>query len=182
MGLRRRWCLPGPGARAGERANRRRASSLVCGARHLLPHGTSGGPPRRRHDDAVRPHPEPGPGPGRRPRRVSTAQPPPGGRHCVEPKASVSVTEAQGSASSGLVGLTTGMSTPSSRPTSRIVTVSATYGSGGSVVAPQLAKRLGLPFADRLIPARGSTDVPSAEEGSPTKSEIRSGVAGCSIV
>jgi cytidylate kinase len=36
---------------------------------------------------------------------------------------------------------------------SRVVTVSATYGAGGSLVAPLLAERLGLPFADRLIPA-----------------------------
>jgi cytidylate kinase len=35
----------------------------------------------------------------------------------------------------------------------RMVTVSATYGAGGSVVAPRLAERLGLPFADRLLPA-----------------------------
>jgi hypothetical protein len=35
----------------------------------------------------------------------------------------------------------------------RLVTVSATYGAGGSVVAPRLASRLDLPFADRLIPA-----------------------------
>jgi len=33
----------------------------------------------------------------------------------------------------------------------RVVTVSATYGAGGSVVAPGLAERLGLPFYDRLI-------------------------------
>ena len=32
----------------------------------------------------------------------------------------------------------------------RVVTVSATYGAGGSVVAPQLADRLQLPFYDRL--------------------------------
>ena len=32
----------------------------------------------------------------------------------------------------------------------RLVTVSATYGAGGSIVAPLLAKKLGLPFADRL--------------------------------
>lgn len=32
----------------------------------------------------------------------------------------------------------------------RVVTVSATYGAGGSVVAPKLAERLGLPFYDRL--------------------------------
>ena len=41
------------------------------------------------------------------------------------------------------------------RPLTRLITVSATYGAGGSVVAPRLADRLGLPFADRLIPARG---------------------------
>lgn len=34
----------------------------------------------------------------------------------------------------------------------RLVTVSATYGAGGSVVTPRLADRLDLPFADRLIP------------------------------
>ena len=33
------------------------------------------------------------------------------------------------------------------------MTVSASYGSGGSVVAPRLAQSLNLPFADRLIPA-----------------------------
>src|SRR5229473_8608841 len=36
----------------------------------------------------------------------------------------------------------------------RVVTVSATYGAGGSVIAPRLAERLEVPFADRLIPAR----------------------------
>jgi cytidylate kinase len=35
----------------------------------------------------------------------------------------------------------------------RVVTISATYGAGGSVVGPRLAERLGLPFADRLLPA-----------------------------
>ena len=33
--------------------------------------------------------------------------------------------------------------------------MSATYGSGGGLIAPALATRLGLPFADRLIPALG---------------------------
>ena len=46
----------------------------------------------------------------------------------------------------------------------RMVTMSATYGCGGSLVAPKLAERVGLPFADRLIPARGSNEAPSAEE------------------
>jgi cytidylate kinase len=47
----------------------------------------------------------------------------------------------------------------------RMVTVSATYGCRGSIVAAQLANRVGLPFADRLILPRGSTEMPSAEEG-----------------
>ena len=33
-----------------------------------------------------------------------------------------------------------------------LVTLSATYGAGGSEVGPVLAKRLGVPFVDRLIP------------------------------
>ncbi len=33
------------------------------------------------------------------------------------------------------------------------VTIAATYGAGGSVIGPALAKRLGLPFVDRAIPA-----------------------------
>jgi cytidylate kinase len=33
------------------------------------------------------------------------------------------------------------------------ITVAATYGAGGSVIAPAVAKRLGLPFIDRAIPA-----------------------------
>jgi cytidylate kinase len=34
---------------------------------------------------------------------------------------------------------------------SRVLTISATYGAGGSVVAPAVAERLGLPFFDRLL-------------------------------
>jgi cytidylate kinase len=44
----------------------------------------------------------------------------------------------------------------------RIVTLSSTYGGGGSVIAPLLAEHLGLPFADRLIPAR---DAPAPGPG-----------------
>src|SRR5260370_28725627 len=36
----------------------------------------------------------------------------------------------------------------------RVGTVAAAYGAGGSIIAPRLAERLGVPFADRLIPAR----------------------------
>jgi cytidylate kinase len=42
-----------------------------------------------------------------------------------------------------------------------IVTISATYGSGGSVVAPQLAQRLGVPFYDRLLQGTGPDVEPS---------------------
>jgi cytidylate kinase len=55
------------------------------------------------------------------------------------------------------------------RPAARFVTVSATYGSGGSVVAPLLARRLGLPFADRLIAAR---DAPAHSEEGITAEEL----------
>ncbi len=33
-----------------------------------------------------------------------------------------------------------------------VVTISAPYGTGGSVIGPQLAERLGVPFVDRAIP------------------------------
>ena len=36
-------------------------------------------------------------------------------------------------------------------PAVRLITVSAAYGAGGSVVAPALAQRLGLPFAQALF-------------------------------
>lgn len=49
-----------------------------------------------------------------------------------------------------------------SSQTTRVVTISATYGAGGSVIGPRLAQRLSLPFADRLIPAR---DAPTVGEG-----------------
>jgi cytidylate kinase len=39
-----------------------------------------------------------------------------------------------------------------------VITVSATYGAGGSVIAPRLASELGLPFVDRLISADDSQD------------------------
>jgi Cytidylate kinase-like family len=33
------------------------------------------------------------------------------------------------------------------------ITIAATYGAGGSVIGPAVAKRLGLPFVDRAIPS-----------------------------
>lgn len=35
-----------------------------------------------------------------------------------------------------------------------VVTISATFGAGGAEIAPTVAQRLGLPFHDRVIPAR----------------------------
>jgi len=40
-------------------------------------------------------------------------------------------------------------------PAVRLITVSATYGTGGSVVAPALAQRLGLPFLQRVTTTEG---------------------------
>ena len=37
----------------------------------------------------------------------------------------------------------------------RVVTISASYGAGGSVIAPKVAERLGFPFFDRAVPAGG---------------------------
>jgi cytidylate kinase len=53
----------------------------------------------------------------------------------------------------------------------RVITVSATYGSSGSLIAPALATRLGLTFADRLIPARGGE--PATECGEQLTEEER---------
>lgn len=40
-----------------------------------------------------------------------------------------------------------------------VVTLSAAYGTGGGVVGPAVAKRLGVPFIDRAIPARVASDL-----------------------
>jgi cytidylate kinase len=42
----------------------------------------------------------------------------------------------------------------------RLVTVSATYGAGGSVVAPALAERLGVPFLKRATTSTGGSSGP----------------------
>jgi cytidylate kinase len=42
----------------------------------------------------------------------------------------------------------------------RLVTVSASYGAGGSVVAPELARRLGVPFLERATTTSGGTAGP----------------------
>jgi hypothetical protein len=56
------------------------------------------------------------------------------------------------------------------------VTISAGYGAGGSVVAPQVAHRLRLPLLDRAISsdiaARLHVSVPEAEGGTPKRSLV----------
>jgi cytidylate kinase len=53
----------------------------------------------------------------------------------------------------------------SERPVPRVITISASYGAGGSEVGPLLAERIGVPFVDRAIPATVSDrlDVPLDE-------------------
>ena len=43
--------------------------------------------------------------------------------------------------------------------TTRVVTISASFGTGGSVIGPAVADRLGLPFVDRAIPAAVARDL-----------------------
>jgi cytidylate kinase len=47
-----------------------------------------------------------------------------------------------------------------SDPAPRLITVSAAYGAGGSVVAPALADRLGLPFLQRVTTSEGHVAEP----------------------
>jgi cytidylate kinase len=44
----------------------------------------------------------------------------------------------------------------------RLVTVSASYGAGGSVIAPELARRLGVPFLQRATTSNGGTAGPES--------------------
>jgi cytidylate kinase len=54
-----------------------------------------------------------------------------------------------------------------------LVTISATYGTGGGLIAPRLAEELGVPFVDRLISADMSQDISreerALESGQPEK-------------
>lgn len=40
-----------------------------------------------------------------------------------------------------------------------VITISATYGAGGSIVGPAVAERLGVPFHDRAIPTAVASDL-----------------------
>jgi len=64
----------------------------------------------------------------------------------------------------------------------RVVTISAGYGAGGAAVGPMLAKRLALPFADRLIeprghPAHASEGVTDAELDEEPRSALKRSLA-----
>jgi cytidylate kinase len=53
---------------------------------------------------------------------------------------------------------------PGAEASSLTVTISATYGAGGSVIAPRLAERLHMPFFDRLIQSNEALDAASIVE------------------
>ena len=56
-----------------------------------------------------------------------------------------------------------------------VVTISAAYGAAGAEIAPAVADRLGVPFHDRVIPARvaGRLGVPVAEAEANDESVVR---------
>ncbi|HET9721227.1 MAG TPA: cytidylate kinase-like family protein [Solirubrobacteraceae bacterium] len=47
----------------------------------------------------------------------------------------------------------------------RLVTISAAYGAGGSLIGPRLAKRLDVPFLDRAIPVSVADHLEAPREG-----------------
>ncbi|HEY6309203.1 MAG TPA: cytidylate kinase-like family protein, partial [Streptosporangiaceae bacterium] len=58
-------------------------------------------------------------------------------------------------------------------PGVRLITVSASYGAGGSVVAPALAERLGLPFLQRVTTSEGHPAEPGPCDEQLTEEEIK---------
>jgi cytidylate kinase len=59
-----------------------------------------------------------------------------------------------------------------------LVTVSATYGAGGSVIAPRLAEVLGVPFLDRLISADMSSAAAARRRAAPGDEDVEPERAG----
>src|SRR6201997_226825 len=55
----------------------------------------------------------------------------------------------------------------------RLITVSAAYGSGGSVVAPALADRFGLPFLQRVTTSEGHVAQPGPCDEQLTEEEVK---------
>jgi cytidylate kinase len=58
-------------------------------------------------------------------------------------------------------------------PAVRLITVSASYGAGGSVVAPALADRLGLPFLQRVTTSEGGVAEPGPCDEQLTEEEVK---------
>jgi cytidylate kinase len=58
-------------------------------------------------------------------------------------------------------------------PDVRLITVSASYGAGGSVVAPALAGRLGLPFLQRVTTSEGHVAEPGPCDEQLTAEEVK---------
>jgi cytidylate kinase len=58
-------------------------------------------------------------------------------------------------------------------PGVRLITVSASYGAGGSVVAPALAERLGLPFLQRVTTSEGHVAEPGPCDEQLTAEEVK---------
>src|SRR2546430_13578034 len=59
------------------------------------------------------------------------------------------------------------------RPDVRLITVSASYGAGGSVIAPALAGRLGLPFLQRVTTSEGHLAQPGPYDEQLTEEEVK---------
>lgn len=59
------------------------------------------------------------------------------------------------------------------RPDVPLITVSASYGAGGSVVAPALAGRLGLPFLQRVTTSEGPLAQPDPCDEQLTEEEVK---------
>jgi cytidylate kinase len=58
-------------------------------------------------------------------------------------------------------------------PAVRLITVSAAYGAGGSVVAPALADRLGLPFLQRVTTSEGQVAEPGPCDEQLSEEEVK---------
>jgi cytidylate kinase len=58
-------------------------------------------------------------------------------------------------------------------PVPQLITVSASYGAGGSVVAPALAERLGLPFLQRVTTSEGHVAAPGPCDEQLTEEELK---------
>ncbi|MGC2006435.1 cytidylate kinase family protein, partial [Trebonia sp.] len=58
-------------------------------------------------------------------------------------------------------------------PAVRLITVSAAYGAGGSVVAPALAERLGLPFLQRVTTSEGGVAEPGPCDEQLSEEEVK---------